>query len=92
MINLNNRIMELNQHIFVNQRQIYSEEINGQEPGVTSRAPKFHTFAVKNKKHRLDWYREEDVSKKLHLKDRHRSTLGRAAGNYFRKMFEPSTA
>ena len=92
MINLNDRIMELNQRIFVSQRQIYREEINGQEPGVTLRAPKFHTFAVKNKKHRLDWYREEDVSKKLHLKDRHRSTLGRAAGNYFKKMFDPSTA
>ena len=85
MINLNNHIMELNQHIFVNQRQIYSEEINGQEHT-------FHTFAVKNKKHRLDWYREEDVRTKLHLKDRHRSTLGRAAGNYFKKMFEPSAA
>ena len=61
------------------------QEINGREPGEISRAPKFHTIGVKNKKLRLDWYREKEVCRKLHLKDQHRSTLSRVAGNCFKK-------
>ena len=84
--------MDLNERIFSHQKKIYSEENTGQAAGEKSRAPKFHTFGVRNKKSRMDWYREEDPIQKLHLKDRHRSTMGRAAGEYFARMFQTTTA
>ena len=70
----------------------YLEENDGKAVGNMSRAPKFHSFGVWNKRLRLEWYREGHVSQKLHLSDRHRSTLGRVAGTYFDKMFTPCYA
>ena len=90
MTDLNDQIMDLNQKIFTEQKEIYLEENGGEAVGNLSRAPKFQTFGVRSKKLRLEWYRERNVTRKLHLTDRHRSTLGRAAGSYFEKMFEPS--
>ena len=92
MTRLNDRIMRMNQRIFTEQKAIYVEENDGMTAGDFSRAPKFHTFGVRNRKHRMEWYRERNPSKKLHLTDRHRSTLGRAAGTYFQKMFTPAFA
>ena len=92
MTDLNGRVMELNQRILTEQRDIYIEENDGMISGEISRAPKFHTFGVRDRKHRMEWFRERNASKKLHLTDRHRSTLGRAAGTYFKKMFEPAFA
>jgi hypothetical protein len=74
MTRLNDRIIRMNQRIFIEQGAIYAEENDGMTAGYFSRAPKFHTFGVRNKKHRMEWYRERNPSEKLHLTDRHRST------------------
>ena len=77
------RIMQLNQQIFMEQRAVYAEENDGVTVGDFSSTPKFHIFGVRNRKHRMEWYRERNPSKKLHLTDRHRCTL--ADGTYCQK-------
>ena len=74
MTRLNDRIIRMNQRIFIEQRAIYPKENDGMTVGDFFRALKFHTFGVRNKKHRMEWYRERNPSEKLHLTDRHRST------------------
>ena len=97
---LNKRITKFNNDNFQCQLELYQEK-NGGIAGARDKAPLFHTYGVRCERkkrkgrfynkhsHRWSWWREDEMSQMLHLKDEHRLTMGRAVVNYFRDMWRP---
>ena len=97
---LNKRISRFNNDNFQCQLELYQEK-NGGTAGARDKAPLFHTLGVRCERrkkkghsynkhsHRWSWWREDERSQMLHLKDEHRLTMGRAVVNYFRGMWQP---
>jgi len=100
MKSLNTSIMTFNQKVFELQEEVYAAQWDGMA-GTKTRVPRFHTYGLRKKRvlrgkkiveiveHRLNWYREKQVVKMLHLSDKHRCTMGTAINRYFKHIFEP---
>ena len=104
MRRLNDRIINFNQKIFVEQDKLYKSLNNGVS-GEVGKCVKFHTYGLRKrtvvtkrgnrveiKKHRWENWREAEPSRMLHLSDEQRVKMGKAINNFFVGQFKTSAA